>query len=58
MFGLALFVPLFIWDRRSQGRVHPATWLAFSLGAASGLIPIALIATNSWAPIARHLPGI
>lgn len=57
-FGLALFVPLFIWDRRSQARVHPATWPAFSLGAASGLIPIALIATNSWAPIARHLPGI
>ena len=58
LLGLGLFVPMFLWDRRSMGRIHPATRLAFSLAAAATVIPIVLIATGSWAPIARHLPGI
>ncbi|MEO5971764.1 MAG: hypothetical protein ABIP91_00150 [Sphingomicrobium sp.] len=58
LVGLALFVPLLLWDRRSLGHVHPATWLGLVLGAASAFIPIVLIATGTWAPIARHLPGV
>lgn len=53
-----LFAPLFIWDRRSSGRVHPATWTAFATSAAATIIPLVLIGTNSWEPIARHLPGV
>ena len=58
LVGLALFVPLIIWDRRTQGHVHAATWLALGMGAVTAFVPIALIATQTWAPIARHLPGI
>ncbi len=58
LIGLCLFVPLFVWDKRSQGQIHPATWLGFSLAAVSSLVPIALMAANAWAPVARHLPGI
>lgn len=58
LVGLALFVPLAVWDRRSLGHVHPATWLGLAVGAASVVIPIALIATGSWAPIAARLPGV
>ena len=58
MIGLALFVPLMLWDRRSQGRVHRATWMGFLVAVAAYLIPIVLMATESWAPIAKLLPGI
>ena len=53
-----LFAPLFIWDRRSLGKVHPATWHAFIASALAVIIPLTLIATKTWAPIAEHLPGI
>jgi cytochrome bd-type quinol oxidase subunit 2 len=56
--GLALFVPLMLWDRRSQSKVHPATWLGFTVAAAAYFVPIVLMATESWGPIARHLPGV
>lgn len=55
---LLFFLPLFIWDKRTIGKTHPATWLVFTLYAISIAIPVALIVTGSWAPIARHLPGI
>lgn len=58
LVGLALFIPLFVWDRRRDGRVHPATWLGFSLATVSSLLPIAIIASGAWAPIASHLPGV
>ena len=59
LLGLALFVPLFIWDRRSNGQVHPATWLGFGLAAASVLVPLAVFWTGAdWAGVARHLPGV
>ena len=58
LVGLMLFVPLVIWDRRSLGHLHPATKLALAVGVTSAYVPLLLIATNSWAPIARHLPGI
>jgi hypothetical protein len=58
LLTLVFFVPLFLWDRRSRGRTHPATWLVFSVHAVSMIVPVALIATGSWAPIARYLPGV
>jgi hypothetical protein len=55
---LLLFAPLFIWDRRSEGKVHPATWTAFGAAIFAWGVPVVLMATHSWEPIARHLPGI
>ena len=59
ILGLALFVPLFVWDRRTQGHVHPATWLGFVLGALSIFVPLAVFWTGTdWASIAARLPGV
>jgi hypothetical protein len=59
LLGLALFVPLFIWDRRSQGHVHPATKLGFAMAAISVAIPLAVFwGKLPWAPVAAHLPGV
>lgn len=56
---LVLFIPLFVWDRRTQGRVHPATWLGFALLAISIVIPLAVFWTGAdWASIAARLPGV
>jgi len=55
---LLLFLPLFIWDRRTQGKVHPATWTGYAVATAAAVIPLALIYTNSWAGIAAKLPGV
>jgi hypothetical protein len=52
-----LFAPLFIWDRRSQGRIHQATWTAFAASAVVATVPLVLMSTHSWEPLARHLPG-
>jgi len=59
LLGLALFLPLFLRDRRSLGHVHRASWLGFSLGVASIAIPLLVFWTGAdWASVARHLPGI
>ena len=55
---LLLYAPLFIWDRRTTGKVHPATWTGFGVCALTAAVPLVLIADHAWAPIARHLPGI
>ena len=55
---LVLFAPLFVWDRRTQGGVHPATWTGFTVALAAAIVPLALIYTNSWAGVAQHLPGV
>ena len=55
---LLLFVPLFIWDRRTVGKVHPATLRGFIACALAAAVPLVLMANNAWAPIAQHLPGI
>ena len=55
---LLFFVPLFIWDKRTIGKTHPATKIAFGVYALCMLIPVALIVSGAWAPIARHLPGV
>ena len=56
--SLLFFVPLFIWDNRSLGHTHPATKVAFGVYALSMLIPVALIVSGTWAPIAARLPGV
>ncbi len=53
-----LYAPLFIWDRRTQGKIHPATWTGYAVATATAIVPLALIYTNSWAGIAAKLPGI
>ena len=58
VLGLALFVPLMLWDRRSQGRIHPATWFGFSLATMMIAVSTAVLATGAWAPIAARLPGV
>ncbi len=56
---LALFIPLFVWDRRTQGRIHTATWLGFTMGAVSVAIPLVVFWTGAdWASIAARLPGV
>jgi cytochrome bd-type quinol oxidase subunit 2 len=53
-----LFLPMFIWDRRTQGKIHPATWTGYAVATAAAVIPLALIYTKSWAGIAAKLPGV
>jgi hypothetical protein len=53
-----LFAPLFVWDRRTLGAIHPATWTGFVTGALAAAVPLLLMATGDWAPIAQHLPGV
>jgi len=59
LVGLALFVPLFLWDRRSLGHVHRANWLGFSLAVISMAVPLLVFWTGAdWASVAARLPGI
>ena len=59
LIGTALlYAPLFMWDRRTQGKVHRATWTGYAVATAAAVIPLALIYTNSWAGIAARLPGV
>lgn len=59
LLGLALFVPLFVWDRRSQGHIHPATKLGFAMAAITVGVPLAVFWFHlPWAKVAAHLPGI
>jgi len=59
LLGLALFAPMFVWDRRSIGQVHPATKLGFAMGALSIAIPMTVYWLNlPWAKVAAHLPGV
>ncbi len=58
VLSVATFIPLLIWDRRTLGRVHWVSKLGVSLAAASLLISLAFLATGTWAPIAKHLPGV
>jgi hypothetical protein len=59
LLGLALFIPLFVWDRRREGHVHPATKVGFSLAAMTVAIPLAVFWTGfDWASVAAKLPGV
>jgi hypothetical protein len=59
LLGLALFLPLFLWDRRSIGHVHRATWLGFLLAVITIVIPLSVFWSGAdWASIAARLPGV
>ena len=59
LLGLLLFVPLFMWDRRRLGHLHPATKLGFLMLLISISIPLIIFWTGAdWASIAARLPGV
>ncbi len=59
LLGLLLFVPLFLWDRKTVGHTHPATSLGFTMAALSVAVPLAVFWFNlPWAAVAAHLPGV
>ena len=59
LLGLLLFVPLFVWDKRTRGEIHPATWLGFAMLVASIALPLVVFWTGAdWASIAAELPGV
>lgn len=59
VLGLALFIPLFVWDRRTLGHIHPATKLGFTMAVLSIVVPEVVFRTGAdWASVARHLPGV
>lgn len=59
LLGLALFVPLLLWDRRSLGKVHAATWLGLAMGAITVFVPLIVFWLGlDWASVAVRLPGI
>jgi hypothetical protein len=59
ILGLALFIPLFLWDRKTIGRTHPSTRLGFAMGALAVAVPLAVFWFNlPWAKGAAHLPGV
>lgn len=59
LLGLALFIPMFVHDRKLLGHVHPATKFGFAMGATSVAIPLAVFWFNlPWASIAARLPGV
>ena len=59
LLGFLLFVPLVIWDERTEGRVHPATWLGISMLAVVHLTSLIVFWTGAdWASVAALLPGV
>jgi hypothetical protein len=57
--GLALFIPLFVWDRKTIGHIHPATRFGFAMAVLTIAIPLAIFwAGLDWAAVARQLPGV
>ena len=59
LLGLALFIPLFVWDRRTVGHLHPATRFGFALAAVSVAVPLTVFWFNlPWASVAARLPGV
>jgi hypothetical protein len=59
VLGLALFIPLFVRDRRTLGHVHAATKLGFAMGVMTIALPLFVFWSGAdWASVARHLPGV
>lgn len=59
LLGLALFIPLFVRDRRTVGHLHPATRFGFALAAVSVAVPLTVFWFNlPWASVAARLPGV
>ena len=59
VLGLAVFILLFVWDRKTLGHIHPATKLGFAMGVVSIVLPQIVFWTGAdWASVARNLPGV
>jgi cytochrome bd-type quinol oxidase subunit 2 len=59
LLGLALFIPLIVWDRRTLGTIHPATKFGIAMLAVSVSVPLAVFWFNlPWANVAARLPGV
>ena len=59
LLGLAVFIPLLIWDRRTLGHLHPATKLGFGMAVLTVVIPLIVFwAHLPWASVAAQLPGV
>jgi uncharacterized membrane protein YozB (DUF420 family) len=59
LLGFALFIPLILWDRRTIGKVHPATKLGIAMLSIPIFVPLAVMWFNlPWASVAAHLPGV
>ena len=59
LLGLALFIPLFVWDRRTVGHVHPATKLGFAMAVITVAIPLLVFWGHMpWRSVAAKLPGV
>jgi hypothetical protein len=59
LLGLALFIPMFVHDRKILGWVHPATRLGFTMAAIAVAVPLTVFWFNlPWAKVAAHLPGL
>src|SRR5436190_8952641 len=53
VLGLALFIPLVVWDRKTVGNIHPATKFGFTMALVSEAIPLAVFWLNlPWARVA------
>ena len=59
LLSFVLFVPLIVHDRRSLGRLHPATKLGLSMAAVWAGTSLAVLWLDlPWARVAAHLPGV
>jgi hypothetical protein len=51
-------VALAVWDRRSRGRLHPATLWGGAVFLASQPLRIVLSSTPAWLALARWMTGL
>lgn len=59
LLELLLFVPLFVHDRRNEGRIHTETKLGFTMLLVTIGIPLFVFWTGlDWASVAARLPGV
>jgi len=59
LLGLLLFVPLFVHDRRIEGRIHPESRFGFTMLAISIVVPLFVFWSGvDWAGVAAKLPGV
>lgn len=56
--GLAVFLPLVMWDRRTHGRVHWATTVGIAWAAFAPAFGIVMLGEPAWARFAAQLPGV
>ena len=59
LLGFLLFVPLFVWDKRTLGRIHWATKFGIGMALLWAVPMLAVFWLNlPWAKLAAHLPGV